>query len=205
MRITQAAGEALYKFAFALQKPTLSGWHKVEEVHDVVEPSLEPETWAEQALHMRDHYFALFIDDNRFSDDGLFDGATAVHFMTDVRKQRNGLLGCDSDWISLADMQALLPDGVGAQAVAPAHEDAGPCVEADVWMEDSYMWEYLKSGGEITCGSVRSKGESPKTAKGHFFDSDSGCDSSDSYFEKSPLEALYDKRAELERGRWAWH
>ena len=72
VRITKPAGEELYKFAFALRNPIVSGWHRVDEVHDVVEPTLEPGTWAEQSLHMRDHYFRLFIRDNRFSDDGLF-------------------------------------------------------------------------------------------------------------------------------------
>ena len=91
VRITKPAGEELYKFAFALQNPMVSGWHKVEEVHDVVEPTLEPETWAEQSLYLRDHHFRLSIRDNRFSDDGVFAGATAIHFITDVEVLRNGL------------------------------------------------------------------------------------------------------------------
>ena len=180
----------------------LSGWQTVEEVDDVVEPTLVADGWAAQAVSMCDRYFRLDISRTYFSDDGTFSGIAGVDFITDVRKMPNGLLGTDSDWLSMADLQVMLPDGVGHAEPMAACEEGPllPVVEDEPWMSDPYMWEYLRADGDTTCGRVYALEKDRKAPGSASASSEAfSCSSEDSDLDDvAAMEELYDKRALLE-------
>ena len=125
----------------------------------------------------------------------MFDDALDVAFLCDVIVRRTGYLGSDSSWMSLPQMQALLPhelrDPRSSRNTPAEHAST---VAAEAWMEDPALWDFVRDGGDISCSgdTVIPRAQQVHEAVAE----DSSSESELDVFEM--MSTLFDRRAEIE-------
>ena len=145
-RFTRAGVSKHYKFAYGTQDALMFAMFLVEDAQDFL-PLIEAATYGMDELETWEEVFSIDYDKAYYSDAGDFDYTEAeTEVLRDVYMRKAGLLMSDAAWMPLREYMALVPDkalNLGTTTTEPE------VVEPVEWMEDPYMWEFVKLGGNV--------------------------------------------------------
>ena len=186
-----------FKFAYASQQPLNVAMHKANVVEDY-EPLLEADRQEEQDLTVWTHSFDVDLTQPYYTDAGDFDDLGDVHILTDVHKRVTGYLATDSDYNTLGEMMAKLPENVRDGAEAQSREKDN-IVQPEPWMMDPYMWEFVKEGGDL--GDPGKTSPKFRTVVDHYDSSDDSSEDDDLLDEMDAMDQLLERREVLDSER----
>lgn len=136
-----------YKLAYASQKPVLLAFHRLDEISEA-QPVLEMGYLKAPICHW-EHTFSIDFSKTYFSDDGFLDGCGwTADALTDAFRRESGYVETDSEWTSLIALRKLL--GGPAEPIQDGEKEDRAKVQAEPWMEDPAMWEYVREGQDIS-------------------------------------------------------
>ena len=194
LRVTLGPAVLYYKFAFASQNPLNIGMHAATLAEDY-EPLLHAGLQADQDLEAWEYSFDLDLSRTYYTDTDDFTVLGELSVLPDVHLRVTRYLGSDSNWMTIDEVKAFLPEH--PRTTAEKEPDTEHIVEPEPWMEDPYMWEFVKAGGDTRCSTKVQPKFLPKD------DDRSSCsDGSDCTLDDvEAMDALLERREELEEER----
>ena len=190
LKLVQDGGEdAFFKFAFAVQSPSLVCLVQARLLPEVPEREQSPASFFGGHDIVWQHQFELTWN-VRFSDDGIFSGCE-VHVIGELMYLAGGSLVSNDAWQPLASLEAVLPRKPPSRHKPKDEEEEEVDVAPKDWWHYPAMWEFLTEPAVTnTKKRVRTKAPRPPPAAGGGLDG-AGMDG------EAAAEAFLLRRAEL--------